>query len=68
LIIVIDTNVLVSGLQFGKPGGAIYVALERARDRDTVAISDDLESEVSRILGLNFQWRIEGFARPWLWC
>jgi len=56
LIVVIDTNVWVSGLQFGRPGGATYESLERAKDRDTVAISDDLEAEIYRILGLNFLW------------
>ncbi len=56
MIVVIDTNVWVSGLQFGRPGGTTYAALERAKDRDTVAISEDLEAELYRILSLNFLW------------
>jgi len=56
LIVVIDTNVWVSGLQFGRPGGATYESLDRAGDRDTVAISDDLESEIYRVLGVTFLW------------
>jgi putative PIN family toxin of toxin-antitoxin system len=56
LIVVIDTNVWVSGLQFGRPGGATYESLERAKDRDTVALSDDLEAEIYRIPGLSLHW------------
>jgi uncharacterized protein len=51
VIVVLDTNVWVSALQFGGTPGA---ALEQALTEDQIAISDLIESEVSRVLVRKF--------------
>ncbi|MBB5058485.1 putative PIN family toxin of toxin-antitoxin system [Granulicella aggregans] len=54
MIVVIDTNVWISGLHFR--GGSPSRALDLASERDTIAISDDLEAEIFRILITKFHW------------
>lgn len=51
MIVVLDTSVWVSALEFG---GMPYSALERALTTDQLAISDFIEREVVRVLTRKF--------------
>jgi putative PIN family toxin of toxin-antitoxin system len=51
LIVVLETNVWVSGLQFGGTPGR---AIDRALVQDRLAISDYIRNEVLRVLGGKF--------------
>jgi uncharacterized protein len=54
LIVVIATNVWISSLHFR--GDSPSRAFDLASERDTIAISDDLEAELLRILMTKFHW------------
>lgn len=56
MIVVIDTNVWVSGLQFAQKRGVPTRALEKAMSEDTLAICDEIEAEILRILIEKFSW------------
>jgi uncharacterized protein len=56
LIVVLDTNIWISALQFGKNYGPPVRALEKAIREDIIAIADELEEEVFRILIQKFAW------------
>ncbi len=56
MIVVLDTNVWISALQFGKSYGAPVRALERAIKHDIIAIADELETEILEILTRKFAW------------
>jgi len=56
LIVVLDTNIWVSALQFGKNYGPPARTLEKAMQRDTIAISDEMEAEVFHTLVQKFKW------------
>jgi putative PIN family toxin of toxin-antitoxin system len=56
LIVVFDTNIWVSALQFGKRYSSPVQALEKAMREDIIAIADELEEEVFRILTEKFAW------------
>jgi putative PIN family toxin of toxin-antitoxin system len=56
LIVVLDTNVWVSGLQFAKNYGVPTQALERAMSRDVIATCPEMEEEVHRVLTEKFRW------------
>jgi putative PIN family toxin of toxin-antitoxin system len=56
LIVVLDTNVWVSGLQFAKNYGVPAQALERAMSRDVIATCPEMEEEVHRVLTEKFRW------------
>ena len=51
MIVVLDTNVWVSGLQFGGTPGR---AIDQALIRDQLAISDFIRDEVVRVLTRKF--------------
>jgi uncharacterized protein len=59
LIVVVDTNIWVSALQFGRNQGTPAKALSRAVQRDTIAIADEIEAEVLRILVTRFGWLLQ---------
>ncbi len=59
MIVVLDSNVGISALQFG---GAPQLALERAITVDELAISDFIEHEIIRVLNRKF-WHPENSAR-----
>jgi putative PIN family toxin of toxin-antitoxin system len=56
LIVVLDTNVWISALQFGKQYGTPVQALEKAMREDIIATADELEEEVFRVLTEKFAW------------
>jgi putative PIN family toxin of toxin-antitoxin system len=56
LIVVLDTNIWVSALQFGQRYSTPVQALEKAMREDVIAISDEMEAEVYRVLTEKFAW------------
>jgi uncharacterized protein len=56
LIVVLDTNVWVSGLQFARNYGVPTQALELAMSRDVIATCAEMEEEVYRVLTEKFRW------------
>lgn len=56
MIVVLDTNVWISGLQFAKGYGIPTQALERAMSRDVIATCDEIEAEIGRVLVEKFRW------------
>jgi putative PIN family toxin of toxin-antitoxin system len=56
LIVILDTNVWVSALQFGRPDSIPLRALQRALTEDTLATSPDLRDEIHRVLTRKFLW------------
>jgi putative PIN family toxin of toxin-antitoxin system len=56
VIVVLDTNVWISALQFAKRRGTPTLALERAMSEDTIATCAELEAEILRVLIDKFFW------------
>jgi putative PIN family toxin of toxin-antitoxin system len=56
LIVVLDTNVWISGLHFGSRDGVPTQAIRRAVERDTLATCPQIEHEILRILIYKFKW------------
>jgi putative PIN family toxin of toxin-antitoxin system len=56
MIVVLDTNVWISALQFSRQDGTIFNAVDRAIRSDSVALSVELEDEIVRILSERFLW------------
>jgi len=56
VIVVIDTNVWISALQFAKPRGTPTLALEKAMSEDVIAICDEIDAENVRVLTEKFSW------------
>jgi len=56
LIVVIDTNILISALHFEKVGSTIDRALVRAMSEDVIAICPEIESELRKTLTAKFNW------------
>ncbi|HZB88621.1 MAG TPA: putative toxin-antitoxin system toxin component, PIN family [Terracidiphilus sp.] len=54
--VVFDTSVWISAMQFGHRRSAPVLAIEAALSYDTIAICDQIEEEIFRILTLKFQW------------
>lgn len=65
MIVVIDTNVWVSGLQFAQKRGVPTRALEKAMSEDTLAICDEIEAEILRILIENFPGKRDMPRQHW---
>lgn len=63
MIVVVDTNVWVSALHFSKPDGVPFRALDRAARVDTMAICSEIESEISIVLQVRFNWTREEVAK-----
>ncbi len=55
-MIVVDTNVWISALIFGKPGNVPARAIKKAVTEDTLAASPELLHELRRILGEKYGW------------
>ena len=53
MIVVLDSGIWISALQFG---GTPALAVEKALTSDQVAICDEIENEVSRVLSEKMQW------------
>jgi putative PIN family toxin of toxin-antitoxin system len=56
LIVVVDTNVWISGLHFARPGSVPTQALRRAMEHDVLATCLETETELLRILIHKFKW------------
>ncbi len=56
MIVVIDTNVWISALQFAKHRGTPTRALEKAISEDVIATCDEMEAEIVRVLTEKFSW------------
>lgn len=54
MIVVIDTNVWISALQFPKRRGTPALALERAMSEDVIATCDEIDAEI--VLTEKFSW------------
>ena len=50
MIVVIDTNVWISALQFVKRRGTPALALEKAMSEDVIASCDEIDAEIVRVL------------------
>jgi putative PIN family toxin of toxin-antitoxin system len=56
LIVVIDTNVWISALQFAKSRGTPTRELESAMSEQVIATCDEIDAEVVRVLTEKFFW------------
>ena len=56
MIVVIDTNVWISALQFAKHRGTPTLALEKAMSEDVIATCDEIDAEIVRVLTEKFAW------------
>jgi putative PIN family toxin of toxin-antitoxin system len=56
LIVVLDTNVWISGLQFATHYGTPTRAIEKAMTQDVIAICPEIEEEIHRVLTEKFRW------------
>jgi putative PIN family toxin of toxin-antitoxin system len=57
MIVVIDTSVWISALQFAQRRGTPRLAMEKAAKNDTIAICREIEDEILRVLPMKFKWR-----------
>lgn len=69
MIVVIDTNLWISALQFAKRRGTPVLALEKALNEDTIATCDEIDAEIVRVLTEKFSWEhhraASAFKRSW---
>ena len=56
MIVVLDTNVWISALQFAKRRGTPTQAFEKAMREDIIATCPEIEAEVLRVLTAKFLW------------
>lgn len=56
MIVVLDTNVWISALQFAKHRGTPTRALEKAMSEDVIATCVEIEAEILRVLTEKFSW------------
>jgi uncharacterized protein len=56
VIVVLDTNVWISALQFAKRRGTPTRALEKAMSQDVIATCAEAEAEITRVLTQKFLW------------
>ena len=56
MIVVVDTNVWISALQFAKGYGTPTRALEKAMSEDVIATCDEIDAEIVRVLTEKFSW------------
>jgi predicted nucleic acid-binding protein len=56
VIVVLDTNVWISALQFAKHRGTPTRALEKAMGEDVIATCAEIEAEITRVLTQKFLW------------
>jgi putative PIN family toxin of toxin-antitoxin system len=56
VIVVLDTNVWISALQFAKHQGTPTQALEKAMSEDVIASCTEIEAEILRVLTKKFLW------------
>ena len=56
MLVVIDTNVWISALQFAKRRGTPTLAIEKAMTEDMIATCDEIDAEIVRVLTDKFAW------------
>jgi len=56
VIVVLDTNVWVSALQFAHRRGTPTRAIEKAMSEDIIATCSEIEAEIRRVLTQKFLW------------
>lgn len=56
MIVVVDTNVFISAMEFASPGSTPVLALQRASLVDTLATCDEIDGEIVRLLVERFRW------------
>lgn len=56
MIVVLDTNIWISGLQFAKSYGTPTRVIEKAMSRDIIATRPEMEEEIFRVLTEKFRW------------
>jgi uncharacterized protein len=56
VIVVLDTNVWISALQFAKHRGTPTRALEKDMSEDVIASCREIEAEILRVLTAEFAW------------
>ncbi len=56
MIVVLDTNVWISALQFAKYRGTPTQAVEKAMTEDVIATCAEIEAEILRVLTKKFRW------------
>ena len=56
MIVVLDTNVWISALQFARHRGTPTRALEKAMSEDVIASCIEIETEILRVLVEKFSW------------
>lgn len=56
MIVVLDTNVWISALQFAKRRGTPTRSLEKAMSEDLIASCTEIEAEILRVLTQKFLW------------
>jgi len=59
MIVVLDSNVSVSALQFASRFGTTTHALEKAINNDIIATSDEIDAELVRVMAEKFHWTHE---------
>lgn len=59
MIVVLDTNVWISALQFAKRRGTPTRALEKAMSEDVIATCKEIEAEILRVLIDKFLWEAD---------
>ena len=56
MIVVIDTKVWISALQFAKRRGTPTLALEKPMSEDVIASCGEIDAEILRVLTKKFSW------------
>jgi len=56
MVVVVDTNIWISGLHFRRPGSNPAMALEDVSENHIFATCDELEEEIQRVLTTRFAW------------
>ncbi len=56
MIVVFDTSVWISAMHFERRKGKPVLALEHARNHDTIAICSEIAEEIFRVLAGKFGW------------
>jgi uncharacterized protein len=59
MIVVVDSNVAVSGLHFASKWGIPTRALEKAVNEDTIATCGEIDFELVRVLTEKFHWTLQ---------
>ena len=59
MIVVLDTNVWISALQFAKRRGTPVRALEKVMSEDMIASCPEIEAEILRVLTQKFLWEMD---------